>query len=254
MRLAGKEFSLPGMPAGNQQGKSWKWRGSARSPGRTPHRLPVLVRPTARCHPGANHTRQSGRQDGGVPSPKRARSDLFSRLDYTLFRRNDERGGVVCLQFSAHFRSASKSGKTCIPGPIREARLRRYRLILDRDVARKRCLIISRDRGGAGLSYRQAADPRRRRGPADAVGAPSRPATKTEAKSVVVSTARSSFRDGPQGPGPEAICGRPPARKVLTAWTGLVGCGHMSGLSSAVGVTAGPDGLRGSGPKHERDV
>ena len=32
MRLAGKEFSLPGMPAGNWQGKSRKWCGSAARP------------------------------------------------------------------------------------------------------------------------------------------------------------------------------------------------------------------------------
>jgi hypothetical protein len=31
------------------------------------------------------------------------------------------------------------------------------------------------------------------------------------------------------------ICGRPPSRKVLAAVTGLVGCGHMSGLCGAVG-------------------
>src|SRR3982751_5456650 len=63
-----------------------------------------------------------------------------------------------------------------------------------------------------------------------------------------------SFRDGPSARGPEPICGRPPARKGGAAATGLVGCGHMSGLCDAVGMTAGPDGLRGSGPKHEGDV
>src|SRR5438445_2350929 len=33
---------------------------------------------------------------------------------------------------------------------------------------------------------------------------------------------------------------------------GRVDCGHMSGLWDAVGVTAGPGGLRGSGPKDVR--
>jgi hypothetical protein len=142
--------------------------------------LPVLVRPTARCHPGANHARQSGRQDGGVPSPKRARSDLVSRLDYSLFRRNDERAGVACPQFSAHFRSASKGGKSCIPGPIREARWCRYRLILDRDVAESADDKERQRRGRAPL--RLAADPRRSRWTADAVAAPGQPAMKRSEK------------------------------------------------------------------------
>jgi hypothetical protein len=77
MRLAGKEFSLPGMPAGNWQGKQQMVR-------ERPLGLAAL------CHPGAHHTRQSGRKDGAVPSPKSLRPDLFPRLDYSLLRRNDE--------------------------------------------------------------------------------------------------------------------------------------------------------------------
>jgi hypothetical protein len=41
-------------------------RGTARSPRRRPHRSPLLAPPATLHHPGANHTRQSGRQDGGT--------------------------------------------------------------------------------------------------------------------------------------------------------------------------------------------
>jgi hypothetical protein len=106
MRLAGKDFSLPRMPAG-------KWQGSqkeATTAGLVPRgeagafafasreccgTAPLaprqataiaLARPLAALrHPDANHTRQSGRQDGGSSSPRRRRrSGLFPRLDYRL--------------------------------------------------------------------------------------------------------------------------------------------------------------------------
>ena len=35
---------------------------------------------------------------------------------------------------------------------------------------------------------------------------------------------------------------------------GSVGCSHMSGLWKCGRMTAGPDGLRGSGPKQKSDV
>jgi hypothetical protein len=47
--------------------------------------IPIaLARPVAALrHPDANHTRQSGRQDGGSSSPRRhRRAGLFPRLDY----------------------------------------------------------------------------------------------------------------------------------------------------------------------------
>jgi hypothetical protein len=53
---------------------------------------------------------------------------------------------------------------------------------------------------------------------------------------VSPSTSRGTSAHGlvPWGrPGP--IWGRPPSRKVLAGATGLVGCGHMSGLCGAVG-------------------
>jgi hypothetical protein len=45
-----------------------------------------------------------------------------------------------------------------------------------------------------------------------------------------------------------------PGLQGLCSCDGLVGCGHMSGLCCAVGLTAGPDGLRGSGSKQSSDV
>ncbi len=50
------------------------------------------------------------------------------------------------------------------------------------------------------------------------------------------------------------MCGRPPSCKVFQHRVGdLAACGHVSGLSVR-SLTAGPDGFRGSAPKHGSGV
>jgi len=64
-------------------------RGIARSPRRRPHRSPLLVPPAALRHPPTNHTRQSGRQDGGAAiAAKAAALWPLRTLDYSLIYRS----------------------------------------------------------------------------------------------------------------------------------------------------------------------
>jgi hypothetical protein len=49
------------------------------------------------------------------------------------------------------------------------------------------------------------------------------------------------------------MCGRPLRCKGEVSCFGeAVGCSHVSGLCGAVRITAGPDGVRGSGPNQQR--